>query len=447
MERTAAALVRAAESGQLDRRPIGILHAEIVQGARAGAIKLYAGLETGRLVKVLSDRDAAIARQFISWAFIGGVQVYVDDRACRIEAGWPDNLQVRDIRLSSIAAHPKGGGRWIAGVANGWATVTLGLTDATPHYLIAGYTGSGKTEAIRSAVVQLSRDRGNQIVLIDGKQGDGLYLLGDLPGVVAPVAIDTRSARNALAWAAGQMRERYERKRRGEQAAGRLVVVADEIQAFAGEKTGDPYNAALLQTLVTQGRGAGVHVMIGTQHPVAAAFSDVLVRRNLVGRLALRTEDYKASEVVVGGEFPRADRLLGQGDAFAIVPGHVERVQVAWIPEAQIVEEVKLRGEGNLLDAYPEADGAGEEGSAGVAYDEQELAIALAAASSGAGRPRLQAALEKAGFPRPGSNRADRLLRYSRGVHDWLENMGYEIRCLPGGKDIPPGENPRENGE
>ncbi len=439
LERWAGSLIQAAATGALTGgKVISILSVETVRGPRAGALEIHAGLDSGKLLQVLSVNDYALHRQFVPWRFAGEPSVYLVSRYVRLEAAWPDELAERDIKLADIAQHPKDGGRWIAGKNETGATVTLGLSDRVPHYLIGGWTGSGKTWAIRSTLAQLSRDAENRLVLVDAKWGDGLGCLGHLPRLVGPVATDIEGARAALSWAVAEMRRRYETGNK----PGRIIVAIDEIQELTG-KAGDAAATEMIRRLVVQGRGARVHCIIGTQHPTLSAFSDPAIKRNLTGRVALRTEDYKASEVVVGGPSPRADRLLGAGDCYCLTPSATHRAQLAYIPQAEL--EAMNTGKPEL-DAWPDFDpkAAGtlpDEDTARWEYSGEELAVALVQAHLGNGRPLLVKALDAAGLGKPGSVRAARLLDLGRSAHNWLVTNDWQLSeaaCLPGSETHTP---------
>ena len=403
------------------KKPIQIHGIDMVRGPRAGALEILAGLDAGRLLKALQSNDFALHRQFVPWDFSGQPAVFMSGRHVRLEAGWPDSLAEKDIKLSDIGQHPKEGGRWVAGKNEMGRTVTLSLSDTVPHYLMGGYTGSGKTYAMRSAVAQLARDPFNQLVLIDGKWGYGLGPLAQVANRVGPLAIEFEEVRAALSWSVAEMRARYQTGRRD----SRLVIIIDEIQEF----TKDAATAEMLRRLAAQGRDADVHLIIGTQDPTADAFNKITIRRNLVGRIALHTENYKASEVVVGGKTPRADFLLGAGDAYALTPGAMHRVQLAYIPEADFENETT--GE-SLFDDWPEfdAEAAGtlpEDAGAGRQISGQEVAVSLVQAHLGAGRPTLQRALENAGLDKPGSTRADWLLGLGREAYTWLSENDWAL--------------------
>jgi hypothetical protein len=92
-------LAQAARSGALTGKPCPISRIETISGPRAGALEIFAGLESGRLLRVLSKNDAATLRQFIPWHFTGEPQAYMSGRYVRVEAGWPSHLAEQVIRL------------------------------------------------------------------------------------------------------------------------------------------------------------------------------------------------------------------------------------------------------------------------------------------------------------------------------------------------------------
>lgn len=419
-------IVANAHSGALTGdpgKPIPIGQVVAVNGPRAGALEMHAGLESGRLLRILAKDGCATLRQFVPWDFVGEPACYMAGRYVRVEAGWPDSLAERDIKLADLGQHPKDGGRWIAGRDELGRTITLGLSDASPHWLIAGTTGSGKSYAMRLAAGQLCHDPENRLVLIDAKWGEGLGALGHVQGLMAPVAITIEMARAALSWAVGEMRRRYETGDR----AGRLIVVIDELQEIIG-KSGDSAATEMVRRLVSQGRGARVYVVMGTQHPTIDVFGDPAIKRNLVGRVALKTLDAKSSEVAVGASTPRADHLLGAGDSYCIVPSACHRAQLAYIPERDLA--ALPTGE-TMMETWPEYDpeagGTLPEPQSETGFDVTETALSLLAAHYSKGRPWLKETVAAEGRQKPGSSRARRLLAWGQEVNTLLHQYRHKL--------------------
>lgn len=422
-------------------KPIPITQIEIVNGPRAGALELYAGLKSGSLLRLLSKDECAMLRQLIPWRFQGVPACFMSGRFVRLEAGWPDALADRDIRLKDLGQWPKDGGRWIAGRDELGRTITLGLDDTKAHFLIAGTTGSGKSWTMRAAVPQLCRDPKNRVILIDGKYGEGLGPLAHIQGRVGPLARDIETAKAALSYAVRIMRDRYERLN-GE---GRLIIVVDEVQELCKDKQVTEF----LRQLVCQGRAARVHCILGTQHPTVGMFgNDPTIKRNLPGRLALKVLDAKSSEVAVGGPSPRADHLLGAGDAYAVVPGRALRTQLAYIPVRDFAE--LPQGE-PLLEEWPdydpEAGGTLTDVTVNWAYSGQELGAAVWQAHLGNGRRRMVEAMQGEGFDICEGDRAKRLSGLGKEAHDWLQGQGFTL-CRDEGERVGglAGENTRPRG-
>jgi hypothetical protein len=259
-------------------------------------------------------------------------------------------------------------------------------------------------------------------VLVDGKMGESLRAVERLPGIIGPCAVEGPEVRAALGWACAEMRRRYEAGYHD----GRVIVVVDEFQ----ELVQDDIIVDLLRQLVAQGRAASVHALLATQHPTVDAFGDSSMRRNLVGKVALRVGDPDASRVAVGGSTPRADFLLGAGDSYTVSPSACHRVQLVYIDGRDIT-----RGENGTdwrYSRWPEydAEGVGQElPDVAWHYSGPELAVSIVSAAYNEGRPSLVNRLADADLGKPGSERAARLLRLGRDAHDWMEQNGYAV-CL-----------------
>ncbi len=402
--------IEAAAARGVFGKPIILRSVTRIAGPRAAALLFDAGLDAGALLRGLQADDLATARQLIPFAFDGEPQAFMQERTVRVEVGWPQDLADDNVSLRSLARYPKNGGRWLIG-RNERGDVPVGvLDDAIPHWLISGQTGSGKSTALISAIGQLSADPLNRLVLIDAKHGASFKVVAQARGMVGPLAVDVPSARAALLWAAREMGNRYIDKRDDR----RLIVVIDELQ----DLTNDAKAAEALRRLVAQGRGAAVHVLAATQHPVVAALGGPTVGRNLVGRLALRVSDADASRVAVGASFPRADHLLGRGDAYLVKPSVTHRCQVAFFDRELLI------GQPDMVD-WPEDDDVLPDVSTWPSG--AEMGAALVSAQRDEGRVKFQRALKDAGLS-AANDKAVRLLRLARESLDWLAGSGFAVR-------------------
>ncbi|MCF4120094.1 hypothetical protein L1785_03800 [Antribacter sp. KLBMP9083] len=213
--------------------------------------------------------------------------------------------------------------RWAAG--SGWAVplgvgtdgapVSIDLVADGPHLLVAGTTGSGKSELLQSLILGLALGRSPAdlaLVLVDFKGGAGLGACGALPHVVGRVTdLEAGLAARALAGLSAELRRRKATLARHGVAdverlpAGvlpRLVVVIDEFRALADDV---PDFVPGLLRVAAQGRSLGVHLVLATQRPAGAVGADL--RANVTARLALRVVDATESRDVVGS--PAAARI------------------------------------------------------------------------------------------------------------------------------------------
>ncbi len=401
--------------------PIGNI--EAIAGPRVGVLEIHAGVNSGRLMQSLAANQCALLRQMIPWHFTGNPQAFMRGRYVRIEAGWPKELATTMVKLSDLSDKPPLGGRFVAGMSEDGATIVPVLDDRTPHFLISGTTGSGKSVTMRSIALQLSADPRNQLVLIDGKYGDSLRAVQRLAGVVGPCAIDMESARNALGWVGVQMRQRYQSGK----WQTRIIVLIDELQEFIE----DALYVSLLQKVTAQGRAAQVHCILGTQHPTVNSFGDSRIRRMLPGKIALMVDDPDASRVAVGGALPRADQLLGAGDAYTIGPGSCHRVQIAYADDDIDDDARRGRWEFPGWPMYEPQDPRETGNEVNWSYTGAELAVSLISAKEGEGRPSMIKRLQDADLGRPGAERAIRLLDLGREAYDWLTEHEY-ADCLSG---------------
>lgn len=187
------------------------------------------------------------------------------------------------------------------------------LSDEHPHLLIAGTTGCGKSEVLRTIVVGLAAQcppRRLEFVFIDFKGGAALAPLTGLPHLTTLLtdlgADEIRRAlqflrselrRRELVLAAHGLRDMAEVLRRdaGTPAIRELVVVVDEAKMLTDAF---PEAAQELAVVATVGRSLGVHLVLATQRPQGALPADV--RANVTQALCLRVRTEQESVDVLG---------------------------------------------------------------------------------------------------------------------------------------------------
>ncbi|MEU4364650.1 FtsK/SpoIIIE domain-containing protein [Promicromonospora sp. NPDC023987] len=218
----------------------------------------------------------------------------------------------------SLAARWSRSAGWTVplGIGAGGAAVCLDLVRDGPHLLVAGTTGSGKSELLQTLVLGLALTRSPAdlaLVLVDFKGGASLGgACSGLPHVVGQVTdLEPGLAARALAGLRAELRRR-ERVLVAHAVpdvamlpAGtlpRLVVVIDEFRALADDL---PEFLPGLLRVAAQGRSLGVHLVPATQRPGGAVGPDL--RANVSARLALRVTDPLESRDVL--DDPAAARI------------------------------------------------------------------------------------------------------------------------------------------
>ena len=197
--------------------------------------------------------------------------------------------------------------------------VEIDLVNDGPHVLIAGTTGAGKSELLRTLVVGLAtRLSPDEItfVLVDYKGGSTFDACADLPHVVGLVSdLDGHLGARALRSLEAELRRREHALRRvgatdliayrsmqasaaaghSLQALPRLVVVVDEFATLAVQQ---PDFVGALLGVAQRGRSLGVHLVLATQRPSGVISDDIRANTNL--RIALRVQDVADSNDVIG---------------------------------------------------------------------------------------------------------------------------------------------------
>lgn len=274
-----------------------------------------------------------------------------DASARRIAAGRDGAALPRTARWAELGAPARGSLPVRLGIGTG-GEVTLDLVADGPHILVAGTTGSGKSEALRTIVGSLAHDNSPREVtfaLIDFKGGASLASCARLPHVGSLLTdLEPHLARRCLLALGAELAERkraaaasgatsFDDWRRGRPP--RLVVVVDEFQEIAAA---DRDFLPELARLAAQGRSLGIHLVLATQRPAGAV--GAAIRANIGATLALRTASEAESRDLVGSDAAARVPPSLPGRGLLLRGGALEEVQVA-LPLADPPVDVRLAAE------------------------------------------------------------------------------------------------------
>lgn len=171
--------------------------------------------------------------------------------------------------------------------ASGPVAIALSLENDGPHFLIAGATGSGKTETLVALIASMAATHDPErfrFAVIDFKGGGGFVRVEGLPHVAGITTdLDGEDVLRALAGIRVEMERREELLRESgctdtarlpaERALPRLLVVVDEYRALCEQV---PDARRIMADVAARGRALGVHLALASQR-AAGAFSDDLV--------------------------------------------------------------------------------------------------------------------------------------------------------------------------
>lgn len=233
----------------------------------------------------------------------------------------------------------------------------------TPHLLVAGSTGSGKSVCINSIIVSiLMRAKPDEVkfVLVDPKKVE-LSMYNGVPHLLIPVVTDPRKANIALKKIVAEMEKRYdlfEASGTKNIAGYNLYLEKKNENLPDSEKIKKlPYIVAIIDELadlmlvaakevedsimrITQmARAAGIHLIVATQRPSTDVITGV-VKANIPSRISFAVSSSIDSRTIL--DMTGAEKLLGKGDMLFLPQGENTpiRVQGTFISDEDIKKVV-----------------------------------------------------------------------------------------------------------
>lgn len=233
----------------------------------------------------------------------------------------------------------------------------------TPHLLVAGSTGSGKSVCINSIIVSiLMRAKPDEVkfVLVDPKKVE-LSMYNGVPHLLIPVVTDPRKANIALKKIVAEMEKRYdlfeasgtkniagynlylEKKNESLPDSEKIkklpyiVVIIDELadlMLVAAKEVEDS-----IMRITQMARAAGIHLIVATQRPSTDVITGV-VKANIPSRISFAVSSSIDSRTIL--DMTGAEKLLGKGDMLFLPQGENTpiRVQGTFISDEDIKKVV-----------------------------------------------------------------------------------------------------------
>jgi S-DNA-T family DNA segregation ATPase FtsK/SpoIIIE len=221
----------------------------------------------------------------------------------------------------------------------------------TPHLLVAGTTGSGKSVFINTLLTSILYKFSPEelrLILIDPKMLE-LSVYNDIAHLLTPVVTEPKKAIIALKWVCKEMERRYslmnEEGTRSLEGYNQksveklpfIVVFIDEmadLMMTAGKEV-EHY----VQRLAQMARACGIHLVMATQRPSVDIITGS-IKANFPSRISFQVASKYDSRTVLGEV--GAEQLLGNGDMLMSKNGtSLIRYQSAFISDEEVNKLIK----------------------------------------------------------------------------------------------------------
>lgn len=239
----------------------------------------------------------------------------------------------------------------------------------TPHLLVAGTTGSGKSVCINGlicSVLYTKTPKEVRMILVDPKMVE-LSLYNGIPHLLTPVITDAKRALKAMSFVVEEMERRMtlfssigakkieeynqkiDEKKLARVKLPYIMVIIDEfadLMLAVGKEL-----ETSIKRITAVARFCGIHLILATQRPSADVITGV-IKSNIPTQIAFAVSNSTNSRIII--DQVGAEKLLGRGDMLYNNPESRQpaRIQGAFIDSEieQIVSFVKTQGEPDYID-------------------------------------------------------------------------------------------------
>ena len=306
--------------------------------------------------------------------------------------------------------------------------------DKTPHLLIAGSTGSGKSVCVNTIITSIllkNKPDKVKLIMIDPKMVE-LSIYDGIPHLLTSVVTDPIKAADVLHKVVLEMENRY---REFARARVRNMEGYNKIAAKDPDYKELPYIVVIIDELADlmmvsskeveesisrisqKARAAGIHMIIATQRPSVDVITGV-IKTNIPSRIAFAVSSSIDSRTIL--DKSGAETLLGKGDMLYLSADSSKpvRIQGAFLSDEEVekvVDYVKSQSEAqydpNMTPSEISSQGGGSPSADDVDPLYKEVLLFIAKTQ------KASASLLQRRF-KIGYNRAARII-------DMLEEDGY----------------------